>query len=155
MTAPAPTAGGQFEGFLRDLVDQLRAGDTYGNLDRLPDAQLISPFILTREQRRQIASNCDIDAVIEGRVRSFYQAVAASVEKTTGVITTTVLDLNHEGFGRVIVFGGRLVVLSDVLRDVQRFGFNSIEDLAARGEAMVTAAAKLVDQWREVARDDS
>ncbi|MCK9902376.1 hypothetical protein CC117_18980 [Parafrankia colletiae] len=155
MTAPADAAGGKAEGFLRDLVDQLRAGDTYGNLDRLPDEALLSPFVLTREQRRQIAIACDIDALVEGRVRSFYQAVAASIEKATGAVTTTVLDLNHEGFGRVVIFAGRLVVLSDVLRDVQRFGFNTLEDLGARGEAFVTAAVKHVDQWKEVARDDS
>lgn len=155
MTASTSAANGKIEGFLKDLVDQLRAGDTYGNLDRLSDETLLSPYVLTKEQRRQISVACDIDAVIEARVRSFYQAVAAAVEKATGAMTTTVLDLNHEGFGRVVVFAGRLVVLSDVLRDVQRFGFNSLEDLGARGEAFVTAAAKHVDQYREVARDDS
>ncbi|CUU55242.1 probable nitrogen fixation protein [Parafrankia irregularis] len=155
MTASTSAANGKVEGFLKDLADQLRAGDTYGKLDKFSDEAMLAPFVLTKEQRRQISVACDIDAVIEARVRSFYQAVAAAVEKATRVETTTVLDLNHEGFGRVVIFAGRLVVLSDVLRDAQRFGFNSLEDLAARGEAFVTAAAKYVDQYREAARDDS
>ncbi|ABD13828.1 hypothetical protein CcI156_08960 [Frankia sp. CcI156] len=142
-------------GFLGDLVDQLRAGDTYGQLERFSDEDLLRPFIVTREQRREIAVNCDIDAAVEGRVRSFYQAVAAATEKATGAFTTTVLDLSHEGFGRVIICAGRLVVLSDALRDVQRFGFGSMDELSARGESLVTGATKQIERWNEVARDDS
>ncbi|EIV95138.1 NifX-associated nitrogen fixation protein [Frankia sp. QA3] len=141
--------------FLRDLLDQVRAGDSYGQLDRFSDQQLLAPFVVTKEQRRTIATNCDLDIATAARLRSFYQAVAAATEKATGAFTTTILDLNSEGFGRVIIFAGRLVVLDNALRDVQRFGFNSFEELAARGEALVLGASKLIERWSEVARDDS
>ncbi|KJE22620.1 putative nitrogen fixation protein [Frankia torreyi] len=141
--------------FLRDLLDQVRAGDSYGQLDRFSDSQLLAPFVVTKEQRRTIATNCDLDIATAARLRSFYQAVAAATEKATGAFTTTILDLNSEGFGRVIIFAGRLVVLDNALRDVQRFGFNSSEELAARGEALVLGASKLIERWSEVARDDS
>ncbi|MCM3925803.1 NifX-associated nitrogen fixation protein [Frankia sp. AiPs1] len=141
--------------FLRDLLDQVRAGDSYGQLDRFSDEQLLAPFVLTKEQRRTIATNCDLDIATGARLRSFYQAVAAAIEKATGAFTTTILDLNSEGFGRVIICAGRLVVLDNALRDVQRFGFSSFEELAARGEALVGGASKLIERWSEVARDDS
>ncbi|WP_131767516.1 NifX-associated nitrogen fixation protein [Candidatus Protofrankia californiensis] len=142
-------------GFLRDLVDQLRAGDTYGQLDRLGGEKLLDPFVLTPQRRRELGISCDVDPATEGRLRAYYQAVAAGVEKATGLVTGYVLDLSHEGFGRVTVFTGRLVVASAVLRDAHRFGFDSIDHLAERGEALVRAAVALVRTYPEVARDDS
>jgi len=141
-------------GFLRDLVAQQRAGDTYGQLDRLPDDLLLRPFVVTRDQAQAIPVNCDVEAGTAARIRSFHQAVAAGVEKETGHFMTTLLDLSHEGFGRVIVFAGRLLVISDVLRDAQRFGFESVESLAARGDQLVAAAVAVAGKYPEVARDD-
>jgi probable nitrogen fixation protein len=141
--------------FLDDLVDQLRAGDTYGQLDRLSDGHLLRPYVVTREKQREIPIDCDVNPATEGRLRSFFQAVAAGVEKASGAFTATVLDLSHEGFGRAIVFAGKLVVVSEVLRDAQRFGFASVEALAERGDALVQQAVKLVAAHPEVARDDS
>ena len=148
-------AGTQPDGFLSDLVSALRAGDTFGRLDRLSDEALLRPFLLSREQQREIPVACEVEAAAEARIRVFFQAVAAGIEKATGAFTTTVLDLSHEGFGRVIVFAGRLVVLSEVLRDAQRFGFPSAERLADRGESLVTAGIKVLGSYPEVARDDS
>ena len=140
--------------FRSDLVDQLRAGDTYGRLDRVSEDKLLKPFILTREDQRQIPVACDVDPHTESRLRSFYQAVAVGIEKSAGPMTTTVLDLSHEGFGRVIIFAAKLVVMSEVLRDAQRFGSGSVEALTERGERLVEAGAKIVADYPEVARDD-
>lgn len=141
--------------FLRALIDQQRAGDTYGQLDRLSEDHLLRPFLVTRDKQRDIPIACDVEPATEGRIRSFYQAVAAGVESATGSYTTVVLDLSHEGFGRVIIFAGRLIVLSEVLRDAQRFGFPSAELLAEHGDKLVTAAAKVIASYPEAARDDS
>lgn len=149
MSTPTTTTG-----FLRDLVDQMRAGDTYGQLDRLSDEVLLKPFIVERTAKREIAVNCDVDAVTESRLRAYYQAIAAGAEKATGVFTATVLDLSHEGFGRVVIFAGKLVIFADVLRDAQRFGFASLEKLSERGEKLVANAVAAIEKYREVARDD-
>jgi probable nitrogen fixation protein len=141
--------------FLDDLVDQLRAGDTYGQLDRLADDRLLRPYVVTREKQREIPIDCDVDPATEGRLRSFYQAVAAAVEKASGTYTATVLDLSHEGFGRALVFAGRLVVVSEILRDAQRFGFPTVDKLADYGERLVAQANKVIAQYPEVARDES
>lgn len=143
------------EQFLRDLVDQQRAGDTYGQLDRLGDDYLLKPFVVDRETARGIAVDCDVDLATQARLRSFYQAVAVGIERSTGVFTTTVLDLNHEGFGRSIIFAGRLVVVSIVLRDAQRFGFTTTEKLAKQGQKLVDSGADVVKKHLEVARDES
>lgn len=141
--------------FLRLLIEQQRAGDTYGQLDRLPDERMLNPFLVSREKQREIPIACDVEPATEARIRSFYQAVAAAIETATGAYTTAVLDLSHEGFGRLIIFAGKLVVVSEVLRDAQRFGFPSPERLAEYGESLVTAAVKTIGVYPEVARDDS
>jgi probable nitrogen fixation protein len=155
---PAPPAGSgapqRYTGFLRDLADQLRAGDTYGRFDRFSDEHLLRPLIITAARRAEIAVNCDVDPATEGRLRAFYQAVAVGIEKRTTVLTSAVIDLSHEGFGRALVLAGRLVVVVDVLRDAQRFGFPDAEALAARGDHLVAAGAALIATFPEVARAD-
>lgn len=141
--------------FLKDLIDQQRAGDTYGQLDRLSDDLMVKPFLVSRADQRGIAVNCDVEAATEARIRSFYQAVAAGIERSTGVFTTAVIDLSHEGFGRAIVFAGRLIAVSDVLRDAQRFGFESTEKLAEHGDRLVAEGVKTVERHKEAARDES
>jgi probable nitrogen fixation protein len=141
--------------FLQDLIDQQRAGDTYGQLDRLGDEHMIKPFLVAREQQRTIAVSCDVEAATEARIRSFYQAIAAGIERSTGSFTTAMIDLSHEGFGRAIVFAGRLVVVSDVLRDAQRFGFDSADKLAAQGDRLVAEGINAIERHKEAARDES
>jgi len=59
--------------------------------------------------------------------------------------------MSHEGFGRVILTVGRLVVISKSLRDVHRFGFESFEKLAEAGEKLVEDAKKWIELYPMVA----
>ncbi|HET9657560.1 MAG TPA: NifX-associated nitrogen fixation protein [Kineosporiaceae bacterium] len=149
---PAPQPPVRATGFLRDLADQLRAGDAYGRFDRFPDEHLLRPLVVPAAQRLRIPVNCDVEPATQGRLRSFYQAVAVGIEKQSGVMTGAVVDLSHEGFGRALVFAGRLIVVSDVLRDAQRFGFPDLDALARRGDRLVEAGIALVRRHPEVAR---
>lgn len=165
MSRPDPAAQGALdapwapgvahEGFLADLVAQLRADDTYGRFDRLADEALLRPYLTGRDRQGEVAGACAGDPAAESRIRAYFQAVAAGVEKGSGVITTTILDLSDEGFGLVVILAGRLVILREVLRDAQRFGFPSLERLAERGSRLATAAMKVFCAYPEVARDDS
>jgi probable nitrogen fixation protein len=151
---PASTEPTRATGFLRDLADQLRAGDTYGRFDRFSDEHLLRPLIVTAAQRGEIPVSCEVAPVTEARLRAFYQAVAVGVEKATGAMTGAVIDLSHEGFGRALVLAGRLVAVVDVLRDAQRFGFSDTGSLSARGEQLVAAGVALIGKYPEVARAD-
>jgi len=59
--------------------------------------------------------------------------------------------MSHEGFGRVILSVGRLVVISKSLRDVHRFGFESFNKLAEAGEKLVDDAREWIDAYPAVA----
>ena len=140
--------------FLSDLVDQLRAGDMYGRLDRLPSERLVQPYLLNHLRLIGAEMACGVDPASEARIRAFFQAVAAGVERVTGKPTTVLVDLNGEGFGQAAVFAGRLVVVCEVLRAAADFGFASIEKLAGHGESLVSAAIDAINAHPEVADDD-
>jgi len=147
--------------FLRDLAALVRAGDPYGRLDDVPAEQLLRTFLLAPTTAGAVlaepadgAGACTVDVLTVERLRCFYQAVAAGVERAGQVMTAVVVDVNGEGFGRVLVVAGRLVVLAESLRDAGRFGFADLPALVAAGERLVSGAVAVLDRYPGVAGAD-
>jgi probable nitrogen fixation protein len=138
--------------FVRALVRQLRAHDTSGMWEKKPDTELLAPYVLSREQRRAIPVIADPDPKTMWRVEQFYCAVGLATEQVSGVIAAPIVKLTHEGFGRAVLIAGRLVVVNRFMRDVHRFGFDSLSKLAAEGEKLVGEAVAMIEQFPEVAR---
>jgi len=138
--------------FLQALVSLVRAEDRYGAWEDKPDEALLRPFVLTKEERRviPIVGNPDPDTV--ERMELFYKSVLLRVDRETGLMPTIMLKMNHEGFGRVALIAGRLVVLSRHLRDVHRFGFPSRAKLAEEGEKYVADCLSMIETYPDVAR---
>ena len=82
----------------------------------------------------------------------FYRALAACIEKETGLLSQVVIDLSHEGFGWALVFSGRLLLVTKTLRDAHRFGFDSLEKLAEEGEKFVQKGIDLAKRFPEVSK---
>jgi len=140
------------DAFLKTLVLLFRAEDSYGAWEGKSDAELLAPFILDREARAAIPIIGDPDPDTLWRLELFYKAVGIAVEKLTGVMATTMMKMSHEGFGRVVLIAGRLVVVSKHLRDVHRFGFPSLEKLMADGARLVREAVDLIGKHPDVAQ---
>jgi len=139
--------------FLHDLTRVLRAGDPYGRLDAIEPERLLRPFVLAPAAPGEEAA-CTVDALTVERLRCFHQAVAAGVERAGHVLTAVAVDVDAEGFGRVLVTAGRLVLLAESLRDAGRFGFPSLTALAAAGDRLVARAVAVLDRFPEVAGAD-
>lgn len=139
--------------FASTLAGLIRATDSYGTWDKKSDADLLDEFIVTKEQRREIPIIGDPDPDIINRVEQFYRAVGLRVEKLTGFMCSPMMQMSHEGFGRVLLSTGRLVVFSKTVRDVHRFGFVTMEKLDADGEKIVTSALDAIKTYPDVARD--
>ncbi|MDX2204171.1 MAG: NifX-associated nitrogen fixation protein [Hyphomicrobiaceae bacterium] len=154
--APAPLAAerslSEASPFIATLIRLIRAQDTYGVWEGRPDAALIAPFIVTKEERRAMPLMADPDPDTIQRLELFYNAVALSIERVTGLVASPMMKIHHEGFGRVLLTMGKLVVLSRHLRDVHRFGFDSVEKLATEGEKLVVAAVETINAYPEVAK---
>ncbi len=151
--APAAPAAVALPPFPRALVALVRAEDRYGLSEKRPDAKLLDPFVLTREARKAIPIVGDPGPQVLARVEQFYKAVCLCLEQRCGLMASPVLALNHEGFGRVVVVVGKLAAYSRTLRDVHRFGFESLETLAAEGEKVVGQALAAIEAYPAPARD--
>lgn len=138
--------------FLTQLVAVIRAEDSHGQWDSKSDIELLEEFIVTKEERREMPIIGDPEPELIWRLTRFYDAVGLMVEKRTGCMATQMQKMHHEGFGRVVLIAGRLVVVSKHLRDVHRFGFETWAKLAEAGDKLVEEAVKLVEQFPEAAK---
>ncbi|MGY2945011.1 NifX-associated nitrogen fixation protein [Thermostichus sp. MS-CIW-34] len=135
---------------LQEIVRQLRAADPYGTYRTWSDELLLKPFVVTKAQKRQISLEGEVDPAVRSRILIYYRAIAALIEKETGLLAQVVLDLNSEGFGWVLVFSGRLLLVVNTLRDAHRFGFESLEQLTEKATALIDKGIQLARTYPEV-----
>ncbi len=138
--------------FAKEMARQMRALDTYGMRDNLPNSKILAPLILTKEKKRQIPVVGDPDEITLSRLKAYYNALSALVEKNTGIMAIPILNISHEGFGRVVITAGKLVVVDKSLRDVHRFGFDSLAKMQEEADKVLAKAVELIQKYEEVAR---
>ncbi|MGB5594026.1 MAG: NifX-associated nitrogen fixation protein [Crocosphaera sp.] len=138
--------------FLQSLVQQIRSYDHYGVYRKWTDELVIAPYVVAKKKKREISLEGDIDPATQLRILCYFRAIAALIEKETGLLCQVVVDLNHEGFGWALVWGGKLMVVSRSLRDAHRFGFDSLEKLNEQGTKLVNSGIELVQKFPEVSR---
>lgn len=151
-TSTAPAFALTSSVFLQELVKQWRAQDTHGAWESKSDRDLLEPYIMDKEKRRQMPMMGDPDPETLWRLELFYNAVGLSVERSTGIMVSPMMKMHHEGFGRMVLTAGRLIVVNKHLRDVHRFGFDSFERLAEEGEKLTAAAIDMITRFPEVAK---
>jgi len=132
--------------FVKELVKQWRAQDTHGAWEGKDNATLLAPYLISKEQRREMPIIGDPDPETIWRLE-----LGLAIERQTKIMVSPMMKMHHEGFGKMILTAGRLVVVNKQLRDVHRFGFETIEKLAAEGEKLVNAAVEMIKQFPDVA----
>ena len=138
--------------FMKCLVRLMRAQDTYDAWEGRSDASILTDFIVTKEQRREIPIIGDPDPDVLWRLEIFYSAVGLAIEQETGIMASPMMKMSHEGFGRVLLTAGRLVVVLKTLRDVHRFGFETLSKVAEAGNKLVQDAVEMVGKFPDVAK---
>lgn len=138
--------------FVKEMLRQIRAVDSYGIWDKSGEHEIIDPFILTKERKRQVPVIGDPDEDIIVRIKAWYNALATSIEARTGLMAVPLIHLTYEGFGRVIIAVGKLIVFDKNLRDVHRFGFKSLDHMQDEAEKIISKAVALVEAHRDVAK---
>lgn len=152
-TAAAPAPADPMQSlFVKELIKQWRAQDMHGAWEGKSDADLLAPYIITKEQRREMPIIGDPDPETLWRLELFYNAVGLAIERVTGIMVSPMMKMHHEGFGRMVLIAGRLIVINKNLRDVHRFGFESFTKLAEDGEKLVAAGIGMTEQFPEVAK---
>ncbi|MBW8073571.1 MAG: NifX-associated nitrogen fixation protein [Ferrovum sp.] len=138
--------------FIKELVKQWRAQDSYGTWEKKSDEVLLEPYLVDKEKRKTLPIIGDPDPETIWRLELFYNAVGMAIEQQTKVMVSPMMKMHHEGFGRMVLIAGRLIVVNKQLRDVHRFGFPSMEKLAEEGEKLVEAGVSMISQFPEVAQ---
>jgi probable nitrogen fixation protein len=138
--------------FVQQLIKQLRAQDTNGTWDSKSDLQLLKPYLHTAEERRALPILGDPDPETLWHLEIFYNAIAVAIERETGQMVSPMMKMSHEGFGRMVLIAGRLVVVNKQLRDVHRFGFPSLAKLAEAGNKFLEEAIQMIRSYPAVAQ---
>jgi len=137
--------------FIKEMVRQMRALDSYGTWDGKSADQVLDAFVLTKERKREIPVIGDPDETTLARVKAFYNAIAVLIEKECGKMAVPMIQITHEGFGRGLITVGKLVVFDRTLRDVHRFGFESLSKMKDEGDKLLAVALEIIGKYPEVA----
>jgi probable nitrogen fixation protein len=137
--------------FILEMAKQMRAIDSYGTYDGWPVERILAPYVLTKEQKRAIPVIGDPDEILLARIKCFYNAIASLIEKECGQMAVPMLNITHEGFGRVVITVGKLVVVDKTLRDVHRYGYESLSKMKDEADKLLSVALEIVGKYPEVA----
>ncbi|MGO9446198.1 MAG: NifX-associated nitrogen fixation protein [Thiobacillaceae bacterium] len=137
--------------FIREMVKQMRAIDSYGTYDGWPVERILAPYVMTKDQRREIPVIGDPDEQVLSRVKAFYNAIAVLIEKECGQMAVPMINITHEGFGRALITVGKLVVMDRTLRDVHRFSFENLSKMKDEADKFLSVAVEIVGKYPEVA----
>lgn len=123
--------------FLKELVKIWRAQDTNGAWEAKSDFELLEPYILDKEKRRALPIVGDPDPDTLWRLELFFNAVALSIERATGVMIQPMLKMHHELFEKSVISWFRSYldrVKSGEIQHVKR------GDASIRQKAVISAA---------------
>lgn len=137
--------------FIKEMLRQTRALDSYGQWDGKSMPEILDNYVLTKERKREIPVIGDPDDQIISRVKAFHNAIAVLIEKECGLMAVPFVQLTHEGFGRALIVVGKLVVMDRTLRDVHRFGFESLSKMKSEADKYLSVALEIIGKFPEVA----
>ncbi len=137
--------------FILEMVKQMRAIDSYGTYDGWPTERILAPYVVTKEQRREMPVIGDPDEILLSRIKAFYNAIASLIEKECGLMAIPMINITHEGFGRAVITVGKLVVMDKTLRDVHRYGYESLSKMKDEADKLLSVALGLVGKYPDVA----
>lgn len=137
--------------FIQEMVKQMRAIDSYGTYDGWPAERILAPYVVTKEQRREMPVIGDPDEILLSRIKAFYNAIASLIEKECGQMAVPMINITHEGFGRAVITVGKLVVMDKTLRDVHRYGYESLSRMKDEADKLLSVALEIVGKYPEVA----
>lgn len=137
--------------FIDTLVGQIRALDQFGTWgNKSNEDLLIEKYIKSKEDLKNVPIIADIDEMQIKDIRIVFQAVALAFEKITGVMCSVVMEMSHEGFGRVVVFADKIVLCEKFFKDAHRFSFRTYEDLENEGEKYLLKAQDIYNKYKNI-----
>ncbi|MDJ0713113.1 MAG: DUF269 domain-containing protein [Prochloraceae cyanobacterium] len=119
--------------FLQEFLNQIRLQEPNYH----PQEVTLESFIVPSSES---GKSSDINPSTRLRISAFYSAVAAIIEKRTGHITETFVNIANQKLSSALVFCGGVLVVYDIIKKAEDFGFESRENLAWEGERLIQNA---------------
>ncbi len=130
--------------FLQEFIQQVRQQDTSGNYANCDDRLLVRSLLFPSESEK---INHGIDPLTDLRVSAFYRAIAIVIERETGYITETFINLTSKKLSSALIFCGGVLVVYQIIRKLELFGFESIDKLTFEGSMLITNALAKASQY--------
>lgn len=135
--------------FIETLIGQVRALDQFGTWANKSDEELLAEkYIKTKEDLKNIPIIADIDEMQVQDIKLIYQAIALAFEKKTGIMCSVIMEMSHEGFGRVVVVAEKIVIVNKFFKDAHRFSFRTYDKLVDEGDKLLNNAIKIYEQYK-------
>lgn len=136
--------------YVDTLIGQIRALDQFGTwTNKTNEDLLIEKYVKSKDDLKNIPIIADIDEMQIQDIRLIFQAIALSFEKITGVIASVVMEMSHEGFGRVVIFANKTVLCEKYFKDAHRFSYRTYEKLEEEGEKYLIKAQEIYTQYKD------
>jgi probable nitrogen fixation protein len=136
--------------YIDTLIGQVRALDQFGTWANKSDEDiLVEKYVKTKEQLKEIPVIADIDEMQTQDIRLIFQAVALAFEKKTGIMCSVVMEMSHEGFGRVVVIADKIVIINKFFKDAHRYSFRSYDKLVEEGNKMLENSIKIYEEYKK------
>ena len=136
--------------FIDTLIGQVRALDQFGTWANREDEDILKEkYVKSKEDLKNIPVIADIDEMQIQDIRLVYQAIALAFEKKTGIMCSVVMEMSHEGFGRVVVIAEKIVIVNKFFKDAHRFSFRTYEKLLEEGDKLLSDAIKIYDEYKK------
>lgn len=137
--------------FMSNLDRSLELSDPWGkDSDLARDERIGMHFLCSPEQKTQMMSGCRALPVFRTQVPVFFQAVAASLEKVSGDLVQSMVEMNEEGFGRALVYSGRTVLVVHSFRGGVPFPFAEHDKLRLYGISCIREGLRNRERFRQL-----
>jgi len=136
--------------FKEQLISQVRALDSFGSWSKLSDEELLTQkYVKTKEDLKNTPVIADIDEMVIKDIRLIFEALALAFERQTGVMCSVIMEMSHEGFGRVAVIADNIVIGNKYFKDAHRFGYRTLEKLELDCESMLKKAVETYQYYKK------
>ncbi|WP_042203052.1 DUF269 domain-containing protein [Paenibacillus camerounensis] len=139
------------DALVRRLCSLLDAEDFFGRYAALPPGEkLAQQFLASTKDQSKSEFNCAVSPKVRQQVPLLFQAIAGVIEERSGTMIQSTAEINGEGFGRGLLYSGRVILVLKSLRAGFPFPFTSEEKVIRYGVECVTEGLAFLAKYKEV-----
>ncbi|MHA6534679.1 DUF269 domain-containing protein [Paenibacillus sp. BAC0078] len=139
------------DAFVRRLCHLLDTGDFFGRYAALsPQEKIAKLFLASPEDKNQSDFNCAVSPKVRQQVPVIFQAIAGVMEEKSGIMVQSTAEINMEGFGRGLLYSGRVILVLKSLRAGFPFPFTSEEKAVRYGVECVEEGLAFLQKYNEM-----